>query len=184
MLSFLSFSPTNCAICLISEIILSNRYTFNKCWRVYLYNKMDLPQHFFDWPTWVSLEKGRESRWDEIFTVSFTVINTELESQVNFEICVSRVDSVALTMGLQVCHKDRRKSESLFVSVWWSNFYWTSDVHQNILIASRLQKDSDASSKTQLKDHGLRQGKKITHVCTESQNILSEGGPTRITKTK
>jgi len=36
----------------------------------------------------ISHARGKENRWDEIFTVCYTVISTELESQVEFEICM------------------------------------------------------------------------------------------------
>lgn len=144
------------------------------------YNKNYLPQQFFAWPTGVSLAKGRESRWDEIFTVCFTVTSTELGSQVNFEICVSRAHSVALSMGLQVCHKDQRGPESPFVSVWWVNLYWTPGGRQTVL-SLHLSKRTVGENTIK---YGLRQGKKITHNYTDSQNILIWKEPTRITKTK
>lgn len=34
------------------------------------------------------LHGRRENRWDEIFTVYYTVISTKMESQVEFEICM------------------------------------------------------------------------------------------------
>lgn len=67
----------------------------------------------------VSLVRGRENRWDEIFKVCYTVISIEPESQVEFEVCVSRVHSVTLNISMQVCHKDKSGPQCSVVCAGW-----------------------------------------------------------------
>lgn len=82
----------------------------------------------------ISLARGRENRWDEIFTVCYTVISTELESQVECEVCVSRVHSVTLCISTQVCHKDKSVPQCSVVCVWWVGLDGPPGAHQATLL--------------------------------------------------